>query len=75
MSAALKLDYSDALIRLPEVMAIVSLSKAMVYRLIARGDFPRPTKAGCSSSRWSENEVRQWVIDRLAARGTEALAR
>jgi len=39
-------DPSNTLIRLPEVQAIVPYSRSMIYRLVARGEFPAPVKLG-----------------------------
>ena len=58
----------DRLIPLARVREIVSLSKAMIYRLIQRGAFPRPCKVGGVASRWSEREIRDWRDHRLASR-------
>lgn len=51
----------DRLIRLAEVIEIVGYCKAMIYRKIRAGTFPRPYKPGGASSRWSLREVTDWV--------------
>lgn len=53
----------DRLLRLEQVTDIVGLKKAMIYRLVRRGDFPKPYKPGGWSSRWSESEVLAWRAD------------
>lgn len=55
----------DRLIDLHLVKKIVGLSKAMVYLLIAREEFPAQIKIG-KRSLWSENQIRAWVDDRVA---------
>ena len=57
----------DYLIRLSEVMAMTSLSRATIYRMVGRGEFPQPTKCG-SASRWPLSEVAGFVEARKSAR-------
>ena len=60
---------SDRLLRIKQVMEIVGLSQAMIYRLIKEKRFPpQPCKPGGVSSRWSEREVQDRVRAALAAR-------
>lgn len=58
----------DRLIGLPEVVSIAGIGRAMIYRKIKDGTFPRQCKPGGVSSRWSECEVREWVVQQLAKR-------
>ncbi|WP_198032496.1 helix-turn-helix transcriptional regulator [Aerolutibacter daejeonensis] len=59
------------LVRLPVVLARTGLSKSEVYRRVAAGTFPRPTRLGYRTSAWSASEIDQWVDARLAQRGQE----
>ena len=59
---------NDRLLRLPQVLEITGLSKAMVYRLVGQGKFPEPCKPGGIASRWVESEVRAWRTAIEAAR-------
>lgn len=54
-------DLPDRLLKLSQVMEIVGLGRTMVYRLIREGKFPAPYKPGGYSSRWSENDIREWL--------------
>jgi prophage regulatory protein len=59
----------DRLLRISEVMQIVPLTRATIYRAIRAGRFPRPTKLlGVRASAWSESEIASWVAARLADR-------
>jgi len=49
------------LIRLPEVLRRVALSRSSVYLLITKGRFPRPVKVGARASRWVESDVDAWL--------------
>lgn len=57
----------DVLIKLPEVCRQVGLGKSAIYELVAEKTFPAPIKLG-RYSRWSQNEVQQWIEQRKAAR-------
>ena len=50
------------LVGLPEVMERTGFSRSTVYRLIADGDFPRPTKIGRRSIRWHREDYEDWLL-------------
>jgi prophage regulatory protein len=52
---------NDALIALRKVEQDCGFSKASIYRMMARGEFPRPAKRAGRSVRWLQSEVQQWV--------------
>lgn len=52
--------FDDRLLPLDAVMQIAGLSRAMIYRKIRQGSFPRQYKPGGAASRWSEREVMAW---------------
>ena len=53
------------LIKLPQVMKITTLSRATVYRLIAKGEFPKQIKLSERASAWIEHEVLEWLDNRI----------
>jgi prophage regulatory protein len=53
------------LIKLPQVMQITTLSRATVYRLIAKGEFPKQIKLSERASAWIEHEVLEWLDNRI----------
>ena len=55
---------------LKQVTEHTSLSKAHVYALIARGEFPSQAKIGRKSV-WSQREVELWLEERFAERGEQ----
>jgi prophage regulatory protein len=61
----------DRLLRLPEVLALIGLSRPELYRRMKRpasdSGFPRQVKLGRVSA-WSESEVLSWVEARKAER-------
>ena len=52
-------------IKLPEVLAIVRLSKAKVYSDIRKGAFPKPIKIGDRAVAWVLTDVTGWLEQRI----------
>ena len=51
-------------IRMPEVLRRVGVSRATVYRWIANGaGFPRPVKLGVRAVGWRSDEIEAWLAD------------
>jgi prophage regulatory protein len=61
----------DRLLRLPEVLGLIGISRPVLYRKMKRplsdSGFPRQIKLGRASA-WSEREVLAWVEARKAER-------
>ena len=57
------------ILRLPEVMARVGLSRASVYLYIGKGLFPRPVAIGRRAVGWLESEIDAWLAARIRERG------
>lgn len=49
------------IIRLPDVQALVGLSKATIYRYIKEGSFPKPRKIGSRAVAWATAEIDEWI--------------
>jgi prophage regulatory protein len=58
---------SVSILRLPQVKALVGLSKSTLYSRIAEGSFPAPISLGGRSVGWIESEVRAWILAQIAA--------
>lgn len=54
------MNQDDALLRIDDVVRRVALSRATVYRLAMRGEFPAPIKVGRASV-WRASDVSAWV--------------
>jgi prophage regulatory protein len=54
------------ILRLPEVCALTGLGRSFIYQLQADGRFPQRIKLGARAVGWLEDEVEQWVGDRVA---------
>ena len=50
----------------------IKYSRQHRHRLIKRGLFPRPVKMGGGTNAWLENEIDQYLQDRIADRDAKA---
>ena len=57
----------ERLIKLPEVLARVSLSKSSVYEMLGRTPpaFPRPVKLSRRAVCWPVSTIDAWIADRM----------
>jgi prophage regulatory protein len=53
----------EALLRLPEVIALVGLCRASIYARAAKRSFPPPIKLTAHASGWRLGDVRKWLAD------------
>ena len=53
----------EALLRLPEVIALVGLCRASIYSRAAKRSFPSPIKLTAHASGWRLGDVRAWLAD------------
>jgi prophage regulatory protein len=49
------------LIRLPEVIKRVSLSRSSIYKKMSEGRFPRSRPLGPKCAVWVESEIEGWI--------------
>lgn len=56
------------LVRLPEVLAAVGISRSEWYRLIGIGQAPAPVPLSVRSRAWVSSEVKEFIDQRIAAR-------
>lgn len=61
----------ERLIRMPEVTQTIGLSRATIYRMIDKGEFPQPVRQGRTSA-WPLSEVRAYQEALKAARPNNA---
>lgn len=55
------------LLRLPEVLDRVALSKSTLYARVRDGSFPKPVHLGTLSA-WVESEIEGWINAQIATR-------
>ena len=61
LGSVLHMRLRDRLLKEPEVLTLISRSKAAMRRDVSLDLFPKPIKTGLKSSRWRESEVMGWV--------------
>lgn len=57
---------SPHILRLPQVKAVVGLSKSTIYARIIEGSFPAPISLGSRAVGWIESEVQSWLRGQIA---------
>lgn len=63
-------------LRMPQVIEMIGVSRAHVYALISRDEFPRPILIGKRAVGWMETDIRSWINARpLAGSWTKISAR
>lgn len=60
--------YQDKILRLPEVIEIIGLSKATIYLQMRNGTFPQSIHLGANSRGWVLSEINSWLDQRIAER-------
>lgn len=58
----------DPILRLKDVMALVSLSKSTIYAGMQEGTFPAPVRLGRRAVGWLLSTLQKWIEDRKSAR-------
>ncbi|WP_369930046.1 helix-turn-helix transcriptional regulator [Xanthomonas sp. NCPPB 2632] len=56
------------ILRLPDVLATIGLSRPTLYRMVQAKTFPAQIRLGTASVGWLRAEVEQWINDRAGAR-------
>ena len=62
------------ILRLRDVRERTGLATSSVYDLMKRGNFPRPVRISARSVGWPENEIDDFIADRIAARDAKVAA-
>ena len=56
------------LIRLNDVTHTTGLGRSTIYKYIAEGKFPKPVSLGGTRVGWVEQEIQDWIMERIEAR-------
>lgn len=59
---------SIRLLRLPQVMDVVGLSRSTIYQLQEEGRFPKRVKLATRAVGWIEAEIQAWLAERISQR-------
>ena len=58
---------SKTISRLPEVLQSTGLSRSTIYLRMSKGDFPQSISLGGRAIGWIQEEVNQWIEERICA--------
>lgn len=56
------------LIRLKDVIDCTGMARSTIYKNVSDGSFPKPVSLGARSVAWVEDEVQEWIRDRVKSR-------
>ena len=54
-------------LRFPAVIERTGLSRATIYEMMDRDEFPRPVKIGARAVAWSSDRLDAWMTERMEA--------
>lgn len=57
-------DEIDPLLRLPDVLKLVPVSRSTLHRMVRRGEFPRPVKISTNAVGYPRRGVSEFLRDR-----------
>lgn len=60
------------ILRRPKVEELTGLGRSAIYEYMASGQFPRPVRLSGKSVGWIENEVSDWIEQRIAERDLQS---
>ena len=52
------------IMRIPEVVALLGISRTTLWRLRCRGEFPQPIRVSCGVVGWCADDVYDWIEER-----------
>ena len=55
------------IVRIPEVLARVGVSRSTIYEWMRYGNFPRAIPLGARAIGWREADIEAWIADKAAA--------
>lgn len=55
-------------LKIKEVTTKTALSRSSIYRKMSEGSFPKPVPIGERAVAWLDNEVKEWMTERLNQR-------
>ncbi|MBZ5875242.1 helix-turn-helix transcriptional regulator [Chromohalobacter israelensis] len=55
-------------LKLKDVMHLTGLGRSTVYKYISESRFPKPVTLGERNVAWVEDEVQEWMLEKIAQR-------
>jgi prophage regulatory protein len=60
------MDTLDKLLRITDVSAKTTLAKSTIWLMMAKGEFPKPTKLSPAINVWKESQIDEWINSRFS---------
>lgn len=61
----------NPILRMPDVVKLVGMCRASIYKAIKADNFPQPVRLGARSVGWRQEEVEDWLADRPKGVGAQ----
>ena len=61
MTTAQQVQGGERLIRMPELLKLVGISRATAYRYLANGKLPQPVKLSTRCVAWKASVINEWL--------------
>ena len=62
------MDKKTYFLRLPELIERIGYRRTAIYEKIEEGSFPRPVQLGPRAIAWVEEEIQEWMNERISER-------
>ncbi|KFF50376.1 MULTISPECIES: helix-turn-helix transcriptional regulator [Halomonadaceae] len=56
------------LIKLKDVTSLTGLARSTIYKYISEERFPKPVSLGERNVAWVEEEIQDWILEKIAER-------
>lgn len=56
------------LIKIKDVMDCTGLARSTIYKYISNDTFPKPVNLGARAVAWVEDEIQDWILERIVQR-------
>ena len=53
----------DRILRIKEVCDIVRVHRSTLYKMMGRGEFPKPLRLGPTARGWRQSDIDKWMQD------------
>lgn len=54
---------NDRILRVQEVVDLVNVHRATLYKMMGRGEFPRPLRLGPNARGWRKSDIDAWMAN------------
>jgi len=62
---------SDKLLRINDVAEKTTIKKSTIWYLLAKNEFPKPTKLSPSINVWRESDIDKWISEKFGDKTDE----